>query len=157
MRGVFMMKKFLCLCLTTLWVLPIRAYDRTLEGMTEAQELGITAGLALACNAGTKLDDFELIASRLIANKALTAADEQKGYRQFAEEKFRAYNEQRNHPRESCGGVLDSFNRLPLFRSVVYADGGLKLYDGTYLKPLRPIKKQTGSSKADTPKKSKKK
>ena len=151
------MKKILCLVLTALWIWPAEAYDRTLEGMTEAQELGITAGLALACNAGAKLDDFELIASRLIANKALTAADEQKGYRQFAEEKFRAYNEQRNHPRESCGGVLDSFNRLPLFQSVVYADGGLKMYDGTYLKPLRPVKKQVQSTKTETPKKNKKK
>ena len=151
------MKKILCFCLAVCVCVSARALDRTLEGMTEAQELGITAGLALACNAGAKLDDFELIASRLIANKALTAADEQKGYRQFAEEKFRAYNEQRNHPRESCGAVLDSFNQLPLFQSVVYADGGLKMYDGTYLKPLRPVKKQAQPAKADTPKKVKKK
>ena len=114
--------------------------DRTTEGLTEAEQLGITSGLALACNAGSKLDDFELIASRLIANKALTAEAEQKGYREFAEAKFNAYNEQKKDPKESCGAILDSFNHLPLFRSVVFADGGLKMYDGTYLKPLRPVK-----------------
>ena len=125
-----------------LMAMPVFADDteRTTEGMTEAEQLGVTAGLALACNAGGKLDDFELIASRLIANKALTAEAEQKGYREFAEAKFGAYNEQKNDPKESCGAILDSFNRLPLFRSVVFADGGLKMYDGTYLKPKRPVK-----------------
>ncbi|MBR6412422.1 MAG: hypothetical protein IKS41_04600 [Alphaproteobacteria bacterium] len=135
------MKKLILLILL-LAVVPVcvQADERTTEGMTEAEQLGVTAGLALACNAGGKLDDFELIASRLIANKALTAEAEQKGYREFAEAKFRAYNEQKNDPQESCGAILDSFNRLPLFRSVVFADGGLKMYDGTYLKPKRPVK-----------------
>ena len=151
------MKHILTLCLCCVWAISAGAYDRTLEGMTEAQQLGITAGVALACNAGSKLDDFELIASRLIANKALTAADEQKGYREFAEEKFRAYNEQRNHPRESCGAVLDSFNRLPIFRSVVYADGGLKMYDGTYLKPLRSPQKPAVKPASNSDKKQRQK
>ena len=135
------MKKIIVLLLF-LAAVPVKADDieRTTEGMTEAEQLGVTAGLALACNAGSKLDDFELIASRLIANKALTQEAEQKGYREFAEAKFGAYNEQKNNPHESCGAILDSFNRLPLFRSVVFADGGLKMYDGTYLKPPRPIK-----------------
>ena len=135
------MKKIIVL-LFMLMPLAVRAEDseRTTVGLTEAEQLGITAGLALACNAGGKLDDFELIASRLIANKALTSEAEQKGYREFAEAKLNAYNEQKNSPKESCGAILDSFNRLPLFRSVVFADGGLKMYDGTYLKPVRPVK-----------------
>ena len=132
---------FLCLCAST-----AVASERTTNGLSEASQLGITAGLALACNAGGKLDDFELIASRIIANNALTEEGEKAGYREFAEAKLRAYQEQRSNPQESCGAVLDSFNRLPIFRSTVYADGGVKLYDGTYLKPRRPIatKKPTG-------------
>lgn len=52
------MKKFLlwagiCLIATSSW-----AQDKTLRNMSEAQLLGITAGTALACNAGAKLDDF---------------------------------------------------------------------------------------------------
>lgn len=113
--------------------------SRTANGLTEAEQLGITAGTALACNAGGKLDDFELIASRIIANKALTKADENKGYHEFAEAKFRAYNEQRENPQIPCGDVLASFSRLPIFKSVVYADGGVKMYDGSYLKPQRSI------------------
>ena len=139
-----MKKILLFLCLFSL---PVLAAERTTNGLTEAQQLGITAGIALACNAGSRLDDFELIASRIIANKALTAEAEQKGYREFAESKLRAYNEQRNNPQESCGAVLDSFKHLPIFRSVVYADGGVKMYDGSYLKPLRPIKQNKSKKK----------
>jgi hypothetical protein len=138
---------FLCL-----FSFPVMAAERTVNGLTEAQQLGITAGTALACNAGGKLDDFELIASRIIANQALTEEAEKQGYREFAESKLRAYNEQRHNPQESCGAVLDSFKHLPIFRSVVYADGGLKMYDGQYLKPLRPVK-QTNSKKKTSKKK----
>ena len=140
-----MKKILLFLCLFSF---PVMAAERTTNGLTEAQQLGITAGVALACNAGGKLDDFELIASRIIANQALTADAEQKGYREFAESKLRAYNEQRRSPQESCGAVLDSFNHLPIFRSVVYADGGLKMYDGKYLKPLRPVKQVKSNTKS---------
>ena len=136
------MKKVL-FCLLVLCAGLALADSRTTEGLTEAEQLGITAGTALACNAGGKLDDFELIASRIIANKALTAEAEQQGYREYAESKFRAYSEQRNNPQETCGAVLDSFTHLPIFRSVVFADGGLKMYDGTYLKPLRPVQQKS--------------
>ena len=139
-----MKKLILCLCLMASTAI---ASDRTTNGLSEASQLGITAGLALACNAGSKLDDFELIASRIIADKALTEEAEKVGYREFAEAKFRAYKEQRNSPKESCGAVLDSFNRLPIFKSTVYADGGVKMYDGTYLKPRRPVNKKPSAGK----------
>ncbi|MBQ7413080.1 MAG: hypothetical protein IJV07_02250 [Alphaproteobacteria bacterium] len=147
------MKKIL-FCLWILFAGYAWAEDRTTEGLTEAQQLGITAGTALACNAGGKLDDFELIASRIIANKALTAEAEQQGYREYAESKFRAYSEQRSNPQESCGAVLDSFTHLPIFRSVVFADGGLKMYDGTYLKPLRPVQQKPNKPAQKSAKKS---
>ena len=121
--------------------LTAQAGNRTTEGLTEAEQLGITAGTALACNAGSRLDDFELIASRLIANKAPTEEAEQADYRAYAEAKFNAYREQRSDPQETCGGVLDSFNNLPIFRSIVYADGSVKMYDGSYLRPKRPVSK----------------
>ena len=93
------------------------------------------------------LDDFELIASRIIANKALTPEAEKEGYEEYAVSKFNAYNMQRKNPQASCGEVLDSFSRLPIFKSVVYADGGVKMYDGSYLKPLRPVTKPSPKAK----------
>ena len=138
------MKKilFVLLCLLSS---PVLATSRTTKGMTLPTQLGITSGTALACNAGSKLDDFELIASRIIANSAATEEAEQAGYREFAVAKLRAYNEQRNDPQESCSAVLDSFRHLPIFRSVVYADGSVRMYDGSFLKPKRPVKKKSAS------------
>ena len=140
----------LCLCATTSF-----AGERTTRGMTLPAQLGITAGTALACNAGSKLDDFELIASRIIANSSPTEEAEKAGYREFAEAKLRAYQEQRNNPQESCSVVLDSFRHLPIFRSVVYADGGVRMYDGSYMKPLRPVQQKKSTQKQSPQKKKK--
>lgn len=111
--------------------------DRTLNGFGDSEQLGMMAGLALACNAGTRLDDYELIASRILANQAQTAAEEKKATKDFATAKFNAYKEQKDSPQASCPEVLDSFNHLPLFKSVVYADGVVKLPNGTFLKPRK--------------------
>ena len=112
---------------------------RTARGLSESEQLGITAGTALACNAGAKLDDFELIASRIIANQAPTAEVEKEEYTKFAQAKLRAYREQKDDPQMTCGEVLASFRRLPIFRAVMYADGGVKMPNGSFLKPLRPV------------------
>lgn len=109
--------------------------DRTLQGITENQQLGMMAGLALACDAGGKLDDYELIASRIIANQAQTDADERKAVREYAEYKFSTFKEQKENPQASCGEVLDTFSHLPIFKSTVYADGSVKMPDGRLLKP----------------------
>lgn len=143
------MKKFLlwagiCLIATSSW-----AQDKTLRNMSEAQLLGITAGTALACNAGAKLDDFELIANRYIANQALNDAAEKRGYREYAQEKFNTYQEQKKNPQLTCAEVLDSFNSLPIFKTVVYADGSIKTPDGKIIKARKPLmpQKKTGKKK----------
>ncbi len=113
--------------------------SRTARGLSESEQLGVTAGAALACNAGGKLDDFELIASRIIANQAPTAAAEKEEYTRYATYKLKTYREQKSNPQMTCGEVLETFNRLPIFRSVVYADGGVKMPNGKMLKPIRPV------------------
>ncbi len=136
------MKKIL-LCVTTLlFATSVMAQSRTLNNMTEAQLLGITAGTALACNAGAKLDDFELIANRYIANQAVNDTAEMKGYREYGEEKFKTYNEQKKNPQLTCAEVLASFNRLPIFKTVVYADGSIKTPEGKIIKARKPVKPQ---------------
>lgn len=130
--------------------------DRTLQGITENQQLGMMAGLALACDAGGKLDDYELIASRIIANQAQTDADERKAVREYAEYKFGTFKEQKENPQASCGEVLDTFSHLPIFKATVYADGSVKMPDGRLLKPregsklpmLKVKKKQAQNAQA---------
>lgn len=132
------------LSVTTAW-----AASRTLNGINENQQLGMMAGLALACNAGGRLDDYELIASRIIANSAPTDLAEQKAVREYAEAKFKAFKEQKETPQATCGEILDAFSKLPIFKSVVYADGTVQTPDGHTLKPRKgakvpaPKRKQT--------------
>ncbi len=137
--SLFLVIAFGCSCPTVAQV------TRTAQGLSESEQLGITAGTALACNAGAKLDDFELIASRIIANQAATEEIEKERYTQFAQSKLKAYKEQKDNPQMSCGEVLSSFNRLPIFRSVVYADGSVKMPNGALLKPKRAVVKAKSS------------
>lgn len=146
------MKKFLYMIMISV-VVTTQAFaaSRTLNGINENEQLGMTAGLALACNAGGKLDDYELIASRIIANTAQTDLEQKKAERQYAEAKFRAYKEQKETPQAGCGEILESFSNLPIFKSVVYADGTVKTPDGKVLKPRpgakKPVQKKKETSK----------
>lgn len=49
---------------------------------------------------------FELIANRYIANQALNDAAEKRGYREYAQEKFNTYQEQKKNPQLTCSEVL---------------------------------------------------
>lgn len=153
------MKKFLWIVSVCFIATTALAQDKTLRNMTEAQLLGITAGTALACNAGAKLDDFELIANRYIANQALNDAAEMQGYREYGREKFKTYQEQKKNPQLTCSEVLESFNALPIFKTVVYADGSLKTPDGKIIKARKPltVQKKTGKRKVTSKKTASKK
>lgn len=132
--------------LSVLFSTSVWANSRTLNGINENEQLGMMAGLALACNAGGKLDDYELIASRILANSSQTDLEEKKAVRQYAQAKFKAYKEQKETPQAGCSEILESFEHLPIFKSVVYADGTLKMPDGKVLKPRagaqKPISKK---------------
>ena len=107
--------------------------------LNDSAALGTMAGLAKACDEDIqKMEDYELIAARLIANKANTASQEKEGYYTYVQEKLKAERKQKNDPQMSCDEVLRRFENMPLFESVVYRDGSLKLSDGTFLKAKRP-------------------
>ena len=115
---------------------------RTSQGLSELQQLGITAGVAQACGVGEKLKTFELIANRIIVNPTATAEEEKKQLKEFAAYKLAAYNEQKQQPALSCQEISRRFNNLPIFKSVIYADGTIKLPDGRVIKPTRPLKQK---------------
>ena len=109
------------------------ARSSKLQNMSEAQQLGAWAGMALACNAGNRLDDYELIASRIIGNQAGSDEDRLKDFKEYATEKLRTFNLQRKTPAEPCNQVLAHFDELPIFKSIVYPDGSVKLPNGKVL------------------------
>lgn len=132
------MKRLLFIFLYPIFVLPVCAQG--LNSASDAEQLGLLAGLALACGSKQKLDDFELISSRLIANSATTEKEEKDQIRVYMQAKWNAMQRQKNNPAASCSEVLQRFDQLPLFNSTVYRDGSVKLPDGKWSKPLRPNK-----------------
>ena len=116
--------------------------------LDEAAMLGTMAGLAETCGENNKkLADFELISARLIANKSVSDQEEIRGYRRYAEEKATAIRKQKDNPQMSCDEILHRFENMPIFKSVVYSDGSLKLADGTFLKAKRPPAKLNKKNK----------
>ena len=119
------------------------SFAQTLNGMTDAQQLGAMAGLALACNAGSRLDDFQLISSYIIANENPTESKRKKAFKSFASEKLRTYNLQKDNPMEDCAEILSRFYNMPIFNCTVYKNGDVKFPDGKILKaPSDSQKKQ---------------
>ena len=131
------MKKILILGL----LLPLTVFgqQRTIKNMTDAEQLGAMAGVALACNAGNKLDDFELIASYLIGGQASTKTERTEAFKSYASEKLRTYNIQKKETPESCEEVLNHFYNLPIFGATVYKDGRVKMPDGKMITPKAQI------------------
>ena len=109
--------------------------------MSDAEQLGMTAGLALACGSDKKLEDFELIAARLLANQSPTEEMEKQQIRIYAQAKWEAMLRQKKGNPADCKDILEHFDELPLFDSIVYGDGSVKLPDGAWSKPLRPVKR----------------
>ncbi|MGN1090959.1 MAG: hypothetical protein ACI4RJ_00500 [Alphaproteobacteria bacterium] len=126
----------------------LSAKAQTLTGMNDAQQLGSMAGLALACNAGSRLDDFQLIASYILANTHPTEEKRNKAFSQFAAEKLRTYNLQKQHPIEDCPTILNRFYNLPIFEVTIYKDGSVKFPDGKILKAPTAQDKKKAELKA---------
>ena len=106
---------------------------------TEAEQMGTMAGLAYACGAKQKLKDFELIAAHILADKSATSDEAEKKLREFNTMKYRYMKKQKDAPRMSCKEILEHFDNMPIFQSTVYADGTVKMFDGTVLKPQYPV------------------
>ena len=136
-------------CLFLGWIISVPVFAQTLNGMTDAQQLGAMAGLALACNAGNRLDDFQLISSYIIANENPTEEKRQKAFKAFAAEKLRTYNMQKDNPHEDCPTILKHFYNLDIFNCTVFSNGNVKFPDGKILKaPTKAqIKKATAIEK----------
>lgn len=132
------MMYFVCLGL----FISVTSNAQNIQKLSDAEQLGMMAGLAMACGSDKKLEDFELISSRLIANQSPTEEEELRQSRIYTQAKWDALQRETKEHTVNCKEVLDHFNKLPLFNSIVYADGSVKLPDGIWSKPLRPVKKR---------------
>ena len=134
------MKNSICFVLCAL-VLSGSVQAQSLKEMSDAEQLGMMAGLALACGGGKKLDDYELISARILANEAPTDTEENRQARIYAQAKWDAMQRAKKDTKTDCREVMAHFNKLPIFNSIVYGDGSVKLPDGVWSKPIRPVKR----------------
>ncbi len=135
----------------------LAAGPRTAVGLSEGEQLAITAGVAHACGADEdKLSTYEMIASRILVNPTRSAKEETAVLTEYARRKLRAYQEQKAAPEINCREVLSRFYKMPLFRSTVYRDGTVKLPDGSKIKPVRPVPTLPNKKPPQKPMKSKK-
>lgn len=131
--------KYFYLLACLLFAYGARADTLTLKD--EAGQMGLLSGLAVACHENAKtLDNYELIASRIIANKALTEADENEAKKEFVWQKLKTMKKKDTLKQAECREILNHFRQMSVFQSIVYADGGIKMPDGSYLPPKRPFK-----------------
>ncbi len=132
---------FFCVCLGLLMPLEVLANSRTAKGVSVTEQLGISAGVALACQVDTdQLKNYEMIASRIIVNPLKTDKEEKEALNIYAKAKLKAFQEQKKKTLMRCGEVLKRFEKQDIFKSVVYRDGTIKMPNGKVIKPQRPIK-----------------
>lgn len=131
---------FLCVLLSVFISTASFATGRTLKGVSETEQLGISAGVALACKVDMeKLKNYEMIASRIIANPLKSEKAEKEALHIYAQAKLKAFAEQKKQKLMNCVEVLERFEEQDIFDSVVYRDGTIKLPNGKVLKPKRPL------------------
>ncbi len=96
---------------------------------------GMIAGVAYACKAGKKLEDFELIVSKLLANSAPSKEMENAFAKEYAQAKKASAIKQKTTPPMPCSRFLKEFNKQKIFQSMVFSDGSVKNPDGTWSLP----------------------
>ena len=138
----------LCILTTFLCSGDVLANSRTMQGVSETEQLGISAGVALACHADQEqLKNYEMIASRIISNPLKTVAAEKEALRLYAQAKLKAYTEHKKQKLMNCNEVLSRFESQEIFKSVIYRDGTIKMPNGKVIKPERPLKTKKTSKK----------
>lgn len=98
--------------------------------------LGRVAGQGLACKS-QKYHQFELLARALIVGKAANDAIQDSGMVAFNTGKANAFVELEDGNFADCADILPSFEDQPIFKSVLYSDGRIKMYDGSIITPRK--------------------
>ncbi len=117
-------------------LLSVQASDRNVSYLDEVYSLGSVAGQGLACQAA-KYDEYELLARAIMIGKAQNAAQQKEGIEQYNTGKVEAFMAMEDENFAACDEVNAEFNNQKIFKSTLYSDGRIKLYDGTMITPRK--------------------
>lgn len=123
-----MIKKIM---LSLVWFLTVPQAQA--ETMSEAQQFGTLAGVALACGSSA-LYKYEEIVSRYFANTTPNEAAEKELKNQYVRAKIAGYRLQKKKMTD-CSDTVVRFAQMPLMQFSLYSDGSLQTPQGQYLLP----------------------
>ena len=115
---------------------PVRGWAQ-MAYLDEVRALGAVAGQGLACGA-SKYDTFELLARAILISKAVSNNMQAEGMYAYNEEKANAYMSKQYDGLYDCDEINRRFDRQAIFKMTLYADGTLKMPDGTIVTPRQP-------------------
>ena len=105
--------------------------------LDEVKQLGAVSGQGLGCRA-RKYQQYELLARALLVTKSPNDKLQQQAMRVYNEAKVDAYMTVFANDYAGCDEIVYNFNRQKIFKMILYADGKIKLLDGSVLKPRKP-------------------
>lgn len=130
-----MKKIFLTALLAT--TMAHNAFAQKISYVEEMQYLGSVAGQGLACNA-EKYDTYELLARAILISKAKSDQQQEAGMRAYNEQKAGSFIYTIGNSLPDCADINESFNKQKIFKSTLYGDGTIKMFDGKIITPRHP-------------------
>lgn len=130
------MKKLILLSILFYGLVVQNSAAKDLTYLEEMQQLGYIAGQGLACRA-RKYQKYELLARALLVTKSPSDALQQQAMQTYNEAKISSMSNVYETDYADCDQIVYNFNRQKIFQTTLYADGKIKLYDGTMLTPRK--------------------
>ena len=131
------MKKLLILTLL-LCAADVRAMSiMTPSYIEEMQALGTVSGMGMACGA-PKYATFEMLARAILITKAISDENQAEGMLAYNTAKADAFLSKQADGLYNCAEINARFNEQKIFKTTLYRDGTIKMYDGTVYYPRQP-------------------
>ena len=122
----------LCICFAT----AVWASNTKPTYFEEVYTLGTVSGQGLACKS-KKYHQFELLARAIVVGKAPNKKVQKDGMDKYNAGKADAFMAMEDSGFAACAETLQAFDNQPIFKSVLYSDGRVKLFDGTMITPRK--------------------
>lgn len=132
------MKKFLTLAAVLLFSFTAHAQlSITPSYIEEMKALGTVSGTGMACGA-PKYATFEMLARAILVTKAVSDKNQEEGMIAYNTAKADAFLAKQADGLFNCDELNARFNNQKIFKTTLYADGTIKMYDGKVYHPRHP-------------------
>lgn len=132
------MKIFFTLTIAMLFSFTANAQNTiTPSYIEEMKALGTVSGIGMACGA-PKYATFEMLARAILVTKAISDKNQEEGMIAYNTAKADSFLSKQADGLFNCGEINARFNEQKIFKTTLYADGTIKMYDGKVFYPRHP-------------------